>query len=271
MVPGKRNTVYGGVTVKQYQCKIIIKNSKPPIWWRCLIPGDISFSALSIILDELTGAKCEDSFSFDMLRIARIWEPTKEKPLQADFYHAAYSAAHTSLKTVFDLGKTVNYHCGDQTYRIEVEDAEDGFKHPILLLLKVPWHVNGLELSQRLDRRIHISKENGMIPLKRHEIEEATKEGTVQIGLVQTNPEDEETVRPSSQMVFRKIADALSHKDDPPKSERDFLFSIDKVEFDDLSADGNIIEITGNDIVAVLLEQLQNAILDAAPAAEAAK
>ena len=212
--------------MKEYQCKIVIKNSKPPIWWRCLIPGDISFSALSIILDELTGTKCEGDFSFDMLRIARIWEPTKEKPLKADYYHAAYSAAHTSLKTVFDLGKTVNYHRGDQTYRIEIENAENGFKHPMLLLLKVPWHVNGLELSQHLDHRIHISKDNGIIPLSRHEMEEAVKDGTVQIGLVQTDTEDEETVKASSQTIMKKFVDALLQKDDPPQAAKNGLFSM---------------------------------------------
>ena len=181
---------------------------------------------MSIILDELTGTKCEGDFSFDMLRIARIWEPTKEKPLKADYYHTAYNAAHTSLKTVFDLGKTVNYRCGEQTYRIEIENAENGFKHPMLLLLKVPWHVNGLELSQHLDRKIHISKDNGTIPLNRHEIETTMKEGTFQIGLVHTNPEDEETVKPSSQTIMRKFVDALLQKDDPPQAAKDGLFSM---------------------------------------------
>ncbi len=213
--------------MKEYQCKIVVKNSKPPIWWRCLIPADISFSALSIILDELTGTKCEGDFSFDMLRAARVWEPTKEKPLKADFYHAAYSAAHTSLKAVFDRGKTVNYHCGDLTYRIEIEASDDEFKHPMLMLLKVPWHVNGFELSQHLDRRIRISKDNGTNPRTRHEIEEAVKGGAVQIGLVRTNLEDEETMKPSSQMFFRKMAGLFDQANQPPKPENNRLLSMD--------------------------------------------
>lgn len=212
--------------MKEYQCKIVIKNSKPPVWWRCLLPGDISFSALSIILDELTGTKCEGDFSFDMLRVARIWEPTKEKPLKADYYHTAYNAAHTSLKTVFDLGKTVNYRCGDQTYRIEIENAENGFKHPMLLLLKVPWHVNGLELSQHLDHRIHISKDNGIIPLRRYEVEEAAKDGAVQIGLVQTNLEDEQTVKPSIHMLMGKLVDLAAEEIYPSKVKKNSQFAI---------------------------------------------
>ena len=212
--------------MKLYQCKIIIKNSKPPIWWRCLIPADISFSALSIILDEITGTDCKGDFSFDMLRVARIWEPTKEKPLKADYYHAAYHAAYTSLQAVFDLGKTVNYHCGDQTYRIEIENAEEGFTYPILLLLKVPRHVDGVELSMRLNRSISISGDNGNAPLTRHEMESAVKEGTVHIGLVQTNLKDEETLKPSARIILQEIADSLMKKDHLITEPANGLFSM---------------------------------------------
>ena len=212
--------------MKLYQCKIIIKNSKPPIWWRCLIPADISFSALSIILDEITGTDCKGDFSFDMLRVARIWEPTKEKPLKADYYHAAYHAAYTSLQAVFDLGKTVNYHCGDQTYRIEIENAEEGFTYPILLLLKVPRHVDGVELSMRLNRSISISGDNGNAPLTRHEMESAVKEGTVNIGLVQTNLKDEETLKPSARIILQEIADSLMKKDHLITEPANGLFSM---------------------------------------------
>lgn len=41
--------------MKKYQVKIMIKNSKPPIWRRCIIPAGISFSKLSEILDTVMG------------------------------------------------------------------------------------------------------------------------------------------------------------------------------------------------------------------------
>ncbi len=41
--------------MKAYQMKIVIKNSKPPIWRRCIIPAGITFSQLSIILNKVMG------------------------------------------------------------------------------------------------------------------------------------------------------------------------------------------------------------------------
>lgn len=212
--------------MRLYQCKIIVKNSKPPVWWRCLIPADISFSALSIILDEITGSKCGADFSFDMLRTARIWEPTQENPLRADYYHSAYHAARTALSAVFPQGKTINYHCGGQVFRIEIEKYEDGLNYPILILLKVPWHVNGLALANRLDRAINISKENGKSFLSRDELEKASAGGVFRIGLIKTDLDDEQTCKPSAGMMIRKIADALMEKDKPAKEQPGGLYSM---------------------------------------------
>ena len=212
--------------MRLYQCKIIVKNSKPPVWWRCLIPADISFSALSLILDEIIGSKYRDDFSFDMLRTARIWEPTQANPLRADYYHSAYHAARTSLSAIFPQGKTINYHSGGQVFRIEIEKYEDGQKYPILMLLKVPWHVNGLALANHLDRGINISKENGNSFLSRDEIEKASAGGVFRIGLIKTDLDDERTCKPSAGMMIRKIADALMEKDKPVKKQYSGLYSM---------------------------------------------
>lgn len=41
--------------MKAYQLKVAIKNSKPPIWRRCIVPAGISFSQLTIILRVVMG------------------------------------------------------------------------------------------------------------------------------------------------------------------------------------------------------------------------
>lgn len=41
--------------MKAYQIKIVIKNSKPPIWRRCIVPAGITFSQLGIILNKIMG------------------------------------------------------------------------------------------------------------------------------------------------------------------------------------------------------------------------
>ena len=39
--------------IKAYRIKIILKNSKPPVWRRCLIPAGITFSQLAMILEDI--------------------------------------------------------------------------------------------------------------------------------------------------------------------------------------------------------------------------
>ncbi len=41
--------------MKAYQLKITIKDSKPPIWRRCVVPAGLSFSQLTLVLHEVMG------------------------------------------------------------------------------------------------------------------------------------------------------------------------------------------------------------------------
>lgn len=60
--------------MKAYQLKMVIKNSKPPIWRRMIIPSGITFSQLSLILNAAMGRKESQVFEFEFyhaqLRIA---------------------------------------------------------------------------------------------------------------------------------------------------------------------------------------------------------
>ncbi len=49
------NIQWKEIHMKAYQLKIVIKNSKPPIWRRCIVPAGITFSQLSIILNKVMG------------------------------------------------------------------------------------------------------------------------------------------------------------------------------------------------------------------------
>lgn len=51
--------------MKAYQLKIVIKNSKPPIWRRCIVPAGITFSQLAIILNEVMGWSGSHLFEFE--------------------------------------------------------------------------------------------------------------------------------------------------------------------------------------------------------------
>lgn len=41
--------------MKAFQLKVMIKNSKPPIWRRVVVPSGITFSQLSMIFNEVMG------------------------------------------------------------------------------------------------------------------------------------------------------------------------------------------------------------------------
>lgn len=41
--------------MKAYQMKIAIKDSHPPIWRRFIVPAGLSFSQLSVVLNEVMG------------------------------------------------------------------------------------------------------------------------------------------------------------------------------------------------------------------------
>ena len=63
--------------MKAYQLKILLKNSKPPVWRRCRIPAGITFSQLALILEHITesGACAEYEYEFYQAGIqVREWQ-----------------------------------------------------------------------------------------------------------------------------------------------------------------------------------------------------
>ena len=104
-----------------YLLKVLRKDSRPPVWWRCYISAGISFSSLSLILDALTGQNDTEAFSFMFLRIARVYEPDEKRPLKADYYHDAADASGVFLPEYFDCVKSFSYTNGKTEYRIEIE------------------------------------------------------------------------------------------------------------------------------------------------------
>lgn len=62
--------------MKAYQLKIMIKNSKPPIWRRVIVPAGLSFSQLELVLNESMGWAGNHLGSFEFKKSGvRIEEP----------------------------------------------------------------------------------------------------------------------------------------------------------------------------------------------------
>ena len=59
--------------MKAYQLKIMIKNSKPPIWRRVIVPAGLSFSQLELVLNESMGWAGSHLGSFEFKKSLDIW------------------------------------------------------------------------------------------------------------------------------------------------------------------------------------------------------
>ena len=78
--------------MKAYQLKVNVKDVKPPVWWRILVPAGISFSAFSLILNEMIGLP-DEAFSFVFHNRVRLLEPDKEHPLATNSLWAVADAS----------------------------------------------------------------------------------------------------------------------------------------------------------------------------------
>lgn len=95
--------------MKAFQLKIVIKNSKPPIWRRVIVPAGITFSQLSIILNEVMGWCGCHMFEFE-------------------FYHREIRLVEEADE--FDIGYgPFNYIEASTTYIIEYLEGNDWFTY----------------------------------------------------------------------------------------------------------------------------------------------
>ena len=130
-----------------YTLKVILKKSKPLIWYRVDVPGGITFSVLSLFLDIVTGwsdpsgdeeigegvhleeAEDRDSlfadfeFEFKEERI-RLREGILEDGSSPDYYMGLREADTTFIDDYLKPGSWFSYRpavCGSEDYRVEVE------------------------------------------------------------------------------------------------------------------------------------------------------
>ena len=69
-----------------YQLKAAIKNQKPLVWRRCIVPGGITYSQLSLILTDVMDRQEEADFEFEFYqKKIRFGESREDKPMKPDF------------------------------------------------------------------------------------------------------------------------------------------------------------------------------------------
>lgn len=125
--------------MKAFQLKIVIKNSKPPIWRRVIIPAGITFSQLSIILNEVMGWCGCHIFEFEFYhRGIRLVE-------DADEFNVGYEpfdyieASTTYIRGFLEENDwfTYTYDLGDDwQHRVTIEKILDNYENEYPQVIK---------------------------------------------------------------------------------------------------------------------------------------
>lgn len=115
--------------MKAFQLKVVIKNSKPPIWRRIIVPAGITFSQLSMILNEAMGWCGYHLFEFEFYHLQlNIIEGAD------DFFDGAFDcieASETYIREYLEENDwfTYTYDLGDDwQHRVTVEKILDDYE-----------------------------------------------------------------------------------------------------------------------------------------------
>jgi len=110
-----------------YQVKAIRKGTKPPIWRRILVPSNISYSQLAVVLEGILELPFLDTYMFESYsNKMRFSEYREGKKLPSDYYYTAYDAAENYINECFDTGKSISFNFPGKEdylpgYRLEIE------------------------------------------------------------------------------------------------------------------------------------------------------
>lgn len=109
--------------MKAYQVKIILKNTKPPVWRRCLIPAGITFAQMALILDEITESEKYDGYEYEFYQAGIHVREWREGERQVTAFSYDYLCApDTFIDTLADKETWFTFRPGDsEQYRVEIE------------------------------------------------------------------------------------------------------------------------------------------------------
>lgn len=127
--------------MKAFQLKIMIKNSKPPIWRRVIVPTGITFSQLSIILNKVMGWCGYHQFEFEFSHLELcLMEDIEEFAFGFALYD--YQEASTTYISEYleeNQWFTYTYDMGDNwEHRVTVEKVitDYAWNYPMVLKYK---------------------------------------------------------------------------------------------------------------------------------------
>lgn len=128
--------------MKAYQLKAAIKNQKPAVWRRCIVPGGITYSQLSLILTEVMGRVEMADFTFEFYhRKIRFGESGEDRQMKPDYSYSVAEAWEFYIDELLDTEEWFSFYYGDQLkLRVTVEkrlewDSDQG-AYPFIVDVK---------------------------------------------------------------------------------------------------------------------------------------
>lgn len=146
--------------MKAYQLKAAIKNHKPTVWRRCIVPGGITYSQLSLILTEVMGREEEADFEFEFYqKKIRFGESGEGRPLKPDYSYSVAEASEFYIDELLDTEEWFSFYYGDQlklrvTIEKRLERDSDKDIWPFIVDVKeaVDESVSELDVKEKLRR-----------------------------------------------------------------------------------------------------------------------
>ena len=110
--------------MKNYQLKVILKNSKPPLWRRCMVPSGITFAQLGIILETILEWVPIDAYEFEFFQAGIQLREWRGEELTLTSYNYDYMcSSDTYIDSLLRPGKngsrSVYMTTGNSVWRLK--------------------------------------------------------------------------------------------------------------------------------------------------------
>lgn len=125
--------------MKKYQIKVVEKNTKPPVWRRCLVPSGITFSQLAVILEIIAETKVSEQYEFEFYQAGiqlREWREGENAVRRYNFDY--WCSSDTYVDDLMGQEAWFTFRTGkEKEYRVTIEKCvTDEKPYPYILKQK---------------------------------------------------------------------------------------------------------------------------------------
>lgn len=147
--------------MKAYQIKIVMKKSKPPVWWRLIIPANITFSSLAVIVCAVTDSPYDSGFTFEYYQRLDLYEANDSRPLKPkSWQYSSREASSTFISDYSDVERNVSFSVSSLNFRIETEKQIDNITLSYPKLIKSTSN-NAEDAFEKLKTEFCFAEDNG--------------------------------------------------------------------------------------------------------------